>query len=59
MQVITTVEAIESLHYLVDEIGHEPILIAGKQFNAVLLSESDWRFMQEMLRSSRQQKMDF
>jgi prevent-host-death family protein len=36
---------------LIDEAAasHEPILISGKRRNAVLLSEEDWRSIQETL----------
>lgn len=37
------------LYRLIDEAAssHEPILIAGKRTSAVLVSEEDWRAMQE------------
>ena len=36
---------------LIDEVGqsHEPVQITGKRGNAVLLSEDDWRAIQETL----------
>jgi PHD/YefM family antitoxin component YafN of YafNO toxin-antitoxin module len=36
---------------LIDELGqsHEPVQITGKRSNAVLLSEDDWRAIQETL----------
>jgi prevent-host-death family protein len=39
------------LYQLVDnaEASHEPIQITGKRSNAVLISESDWRSIQETL----------
>lgn len=39
------------LYQLVDEAAasHEPIQITGKRNNAVLLSEEDWRSIQETL----------
>ncbi len=39
------------LNGLVDETAesHEPILITGKRSNAVLVSEDDWRSIQETL----------
>jgi len=44
-------EARSKLGRLVDEAvaSHEPILITGKQTNAVLISEEDWRAIQETL----------
>ena len=30
-------------------LSHEPVLISGKRGNAVLLSEDDWRSIQETL----------
>ena len=39
------------LYQLVDnaEASHEPVQITGKRSNAVLVSESDWRSIQETL----------
>ena len=36
---------------LVDEVSaeHQPILITGKRFNAVLVGEDDWNSIQETL----------
>ncbi len=49
-------EARIKLYRLVDETAesHEPVLITGKRGNAVLVSEDDWRAIQETvyLRSS-------
>jgi len=44
-------EARDKLGRLVDEAAasHEPILITGKRANAVLISEEDWRAIQETL----------
>lgn len=41
----------KDLYSLVDTVntGHEPILIIGKRSNAVLVSEDDWRAIQETL----------
>jgi antitoxin YefM len=52
--VMTTIkgsEARDRLGRLVDETAasHEPILITGKRTNAVLISEEDWRAIQETL----------
>jgi antitoxin YefM len=51
---MTSVSAAESrkrLYALIDEVGqsHEPVQINGKRGNAVLLSEEDWRAIQETL----------
>ena len=44
-------EARAKLYHLIDEVSenHEPILISGKRHNAVLLSEEDWKAIQETL----------
>jgi prevent-host-death family protein len=44
-------EAQSRLADLIDAVGqsHQPIVIAGKSSNAVLLSESDWMAVQETL----------
>lgn len=51
MTVIKASEARARLHRLIDEAAssHEPILISGKRSNAVLVSEEDWRSIQETL----------
>jgi antitoxin YefM len=42
---------LERLYALIAEVGqsHEPVQINGKRGNAVLLSEGDWRAIQETL----------
>ncbi len=47
-------EARKRLYALIDQVGqsHEPVHITGKRGNAVLLSEDDWRAIQETLISS-------
>jgi prevent-host-death family protein len=44
-------EARANLYRLMDEVAssHEPVFITGKRNNAVLLSEDDWRSIQETL----------
>jgi PHD/YefM family antitoxin component YafN of YafNO toxin-antitoxin module len=39
------------MYRLIDEISsnHEPVTITGKRANAVLISEEDWRAIQETL----------
>jgi len=51
MTVIKASEARAKLYRLIDEAAssHEPILITGKRGNAVLVSEEDWRSIQETL----------
>jgi antitoxin YefM len=51
MTSVTATEARKRLYALIDEVGqsHEPIQINGKRGNAVLLSENDWRAIQETL----------
>jgi antitoxin YefM len=48
---ITATEARKRLYSLVDEVkeSHEPIQIVGKRSSAVLISEEDWRAIQETL----------
>jgi antitoxin YefM len=49
MATVTASKARSKLYRLIDETAssHEPILITGKRANAVLVSEEDWRAMQE------------
>ena len=51
MPSINATEARSKLYKLLDEIAqsHEPVLITGKRANAVLISENDWRSIQETL----------
>jgi len=51
MQTITTTEAKKKLHELLDEVAesHEPVLIMGKRSNAILVSEEDWRAIEETM----------
>jgi antitoxin YefM len=48
---ITATEARKRLYSLLDILAesHEPIQIAGKRNSAVLISEEDWRAVQETL----------
>jgi prevent-host-death family protein len=51
---MTTIKATEArarLFKLLDEAAesHEPIQITGKRSNAILISEDDWRSIQETL----------
>ena len=51
MKSITATKARENLYKLIDETNssHEPIHISGKRSNAVLISEEDWRSIEETL----------
>jgi len=51
MTSITATEARKQLYKLVDDVqeSHEPVQITGKRGSAVLVSESDWRAVQETL----------
>lgn len=51
MTTLTVSEARTMLFKLLDKASssHEPIQITGKRNNAVLISEDDWRAMQETL----------
>ena len=51
MPTLTATEARTKLYGLIDETtaSHEPIIIKGKRGNAVLISEEDWRSIQETI----------
>ena len=51
MPTLTATEARSKLYGLIDETtaSHEPIIIKGKRGNAVLISEDDWRSIQETI----------
>jgi antitoxin YefM len=51
MTILTATEARKRLYSLVDEVkqSHEPVQIVGKRSSAVLVSEEDWRAIQETL----------
>ena len=48
---INASEAQTKLYDLIDETGlsHKPVIITGKNSNAVLISEEDWESVQETL----------
>jgi prevent-host-death family protein len=48
---VSATEARRRLYALIDEVGqsHQPVQIHGKRGNAVLISEADWRSIQETL----------
>jgi len=51
MPTLSATEARSKLYRLIDQTSasHEPIIITGKRGNAVLISEEDWRSVQETL----------
>ena len=51
MTVLKVSEARANLYQLIDETAqsHQPVTITGKRHNAVLVSEDDWRSVQETL----------
>jgi prevent-host-death family protein len=51
MKTLTASEARVRIYNLLDEaaVSHEPILVTGKRNSAVLISEEDWRSIQETL----------
>jgi|TARA_B100000315_G_scaffold142152_1_gene131192 prevent-host-death family protein len=51
MTTLTASQARAKLYKLLDEAAssHQPIQITGKRSNAVLVSEDDWRAIQETL----------
>lgn len=51
MKTLPVSKARENLFRLVDEAAesHEPVVLTGKRHNAVLISEEDWRAVQETL----------
>ncbi|MBF0123495.1 MAG: type II toxin-antitoxin system Phd/YefM family antitoxin [Candidatus Omnitrophica bacterium] len=51
MTTITATQARSTLYQLLDQsaASHEPIQITGKRNNAILISEEDWRSIQETL----------
>lgn len=51
MKTLTATQARKDIYRLLDEAAetHKPIQITGKRSNAVLISEDDWRSIQETL----------
>jgi prevent-host-death family protein len=51
MAVLTASDARSNLYKLIDQTNesHEPVIITGKRNNAVLVSEDDWKSIQETL----------
>lgn len=51
MRTINVTEARDSIFRIIDEVGStsKPIQIKGKRASAILISEADWRSIQETL----------
>ena len=51
MTILTATEVRKRLYQLLDAVAdsHEPIRITGKRHSAILISEDDWRAVQETL----------
>jgi prevent-host-death family protein len=51
MTTMSATEARKQLYKLLDDVSqsHEPVQITGRRGNAVLVSEDDWRAVQETL----------
>jgi len=51
MAILTASAARSKLYRLIDQAAesHEPVIISGKRSNAVLVSEDDWKAIQETL----------
>lgn len=51
MPTLSATEARTKLYRLIDKttLSHEPVVITGKRGNAVLISEEDWRSVQETM----------
>lgn len=51
MTILKASDARSRLYRLIDDTAtsHQPVLITGKRNNAVLVSEDDWRSVQETL----------
>lgn len=51
MKTLSITEARKNIYKLIDQTSdtHEPIQITGKRNNAILVSEEDWKAIQETL----------
>jgi antitoxin YefM len=51
MPTLSATEARKKLYSLIDQTSatHEPVIITGKRGNAVIISEDDWRSIQETI----------
>jgi prevent-host-death family protein len=51
MKTLTATQARKNIYRLLDEASetHQPVQITGKRSSAVLVSEADWRSIQETL----------
>lgn len=54
MQVITATQARANIYQLMDAVAasHEPVMLTGKRTNVVMISEEDWRGIQETIHLS-------
>ncbi|MDD3597721.1 type II toxin-antitoxin system Phd/YefM family antitoxin [Sulfuricurvum sp.] len=50
-KVITASQARSDIYNLIDETAqsHEPIIITGKRHNAIMVSQEDWKAIEETL----------
>ncbi len=51
MTTVSATQAKSNLYRLVDEVNntHQPVIITGRKGHAVLVSEDDWRAIQETM----------
>ena len=51
MTTLTATEARARLYKLLEQVAttHQPVLITGKHANAILISEDDWRAIEETI----------
>ncbi len=51
MSIMTASQARKNFYRLVDQVGedHVPVFVTGKRHSAVLISEEDWRSIEETL----------
>ena len=51
MSILSASQARANLYRIIDETAesHEPVLITGKRNNAILISEDDWKAIQETI----------
>ncbi len=52
MKTVTATKARQNLYRLMDEVAvtSEPVQITGRRANAILVSEADWRALEETVR---------
>ncbi len=49
MKTLTVSKVRQNIYNLIDDVSNEPIYVTGKHGNAVIISEEDWRAIQETL----------